>query len=178
MAALPTDTRLLAIYLNDHHSLLSAQLDRAGHVADTDGHRPGGACLRDLRDEFAEDLEALRQIMRALGLEIRETKAVLARAAERLGRFKPNGHLLTRSPLGRVVDLDALRTGVQGKLALWQVLHTLADTDSRLDREVLDGLLRRAELQITAVERLRIAAAVDTFGGADERAAHPEPLRS
>jgi hypothetical protein len=45
---------------------------------------------------------------------------------------------MRRSPLSDLIELEAMRTGVEGKAALWRALRALADSDSRLDCDELD----------------------------------------
>ncbi len=78
---------------------------------------------------------------------------------EKVGRLKFNGHLLTRSPLSGLEELELLRLGVEGKAAGWRTLRALADTDKRLDASRLDGLIGRARQQGELLEQLRIQAA-------------------
>jgi hypothetical protein len=114
-------------------------------------------------------------MMAALDVPVRRYKTVAAWAAERVGRFKPNGRLLSRSPLSRVIELEAMRLGVEGKAAAWRTLRVRAEHDPRLDTARLDGLVVRAREQIDELERLRVRAAADAFGGEVGRRAAPGP---
>jgi hypothetical protein len=104
---------------------------------------------------------------------VRHYKTVLAWAAEKVARLKPNGHVLTRSPLSRVVELEALRLGVEGKAAGWRTLRARAERDARLDGARLYELVKRATRQIDELERLRVEAAVEAFGGESAAADTP-----
>lgn len=65
---------------------------------------------------------------------------------------------MSHSPLSRIVELDGLITGVNGKLALWRALRDVADRDRRLDRAELERLMARAESQIARLhEHHRVA---------------------
>ena len=75
---------------------------------------------------------------------------------EVVGRLKPNGRLLSRSPLTDVLELEALRDAVAGKSAGWQVLRAVADSDPRLDTVLLDELYERAERQRGELEVLHL----------------------
>jgi hypothetical protein len=55
-----------------------------------------------------------------------DLKRVAALFTERAGRSKLNGHLLTYSPLSRVLELETLMSAVRGKQSLWVALHTAA----------------------------------------------------
>ncbi len=128
--------------------------------------------LRRLADEVAEDRAALIDIMRALGVTARAYKVCAGWIGEKVGRLKFNGHLLTRSPLSNLEELELLRLGVEGKAAGWRTLRALADTDKRLDASRLDGLIARARQQGELLEQLRIQAARQVISA--ERAAGHE----
>jgi len=65
-----------------------------------------------------------------------------------------NGRVAGYSPLSRVLELEVLALGVEGKRALWRI----AAGDARLDRVDLAALARRAERQRRLVERERLRA--------------------
>ena len=164
---LPTskpEPHLLGIYLNDHLAGSAGGLELAKRLAD--GHRDTAAAddLAWLVEQVAEDRDALIQILVQLKLPRTRYKEPLAWAAEKVGRLKPNGHLLDRSPLSSVVELEGMKLGVTGKLSAFRTLRTLADTDTRLDPAVLDELINRAQEQIARLEQLRVRAVVEAFG--------------
>ena len=71
--------------------------------------------------------------MASLDVSPAPVKAALAWAAEKAGRAKPNGQLRGDSPLGRLAEVEALVTGVSGKLSLWRALQQVAPGEPRLD---------------------------------------------
>ena len=86
-------------------------------------------------------------------------------AGEKLGRLKPNNHMLTPSPLSRVIELEGLVVGVTGKGALWDALRTtVGETVAGVD---LNELASRAESQRSRLEALRRTAAAEAFAPAD-----------
>src|SRR4051794_26454981 len=140
--AAPATTRsepaLLGIYLNDHLAGATGGMELARRAAGGHKDMPAGKQLAELADEIAEDREALKEIMTRLGVPVRQYKVAAAWAAERAGRLKLNGHLFDRSPLSSLVELEALRLGVEGKASLWRTLRSIADHDARLDAARLD----------------------------------------
>ena len=80
-----------------------------------------------------------------------------------MARLRPNGHLVDRSPLSSVVELEMLRLGVEGEAAGRRTLHALADRDSRLDKERLNELISRARRQSDTLEELRVLASSKAF---------------
>jgi len=84
--------------------------------------------------------------------------------AEKVGRLKLNGRIAGYSPLSRVVELEALGLGVEGKRALWRALAAEAARDARLEGVDLTALGSRAERQRRLIERERLRAAALAFG--------------
>ncbi|MEV4314241.1 hypothetical protein [Actinocrispum sp. NPDC049592] len=157
--------RYFAIYLNDHLAGAVAGTELAHRLAAAEPDIP---MLRTVADEISADQQALRNIMARLNVPVRSYKTWAAWAMEKVARLKPNAHLTSRSPLSRVLELEMLRLGVEGKAAGWRSLRARAHHDDRLDPGRVDELLKRAEQQRDQLEELRIQAAADAFGG------HPE----
>lgn len=150
---------LLAIYLNNHLAGSGGGVDLVRRMARTQRSTPLGTPLRQLASGIADDQAALRRIMHLLNVPERPLYVWLGRAGEKIGRLKPNGHLLRRSPLSTLIELEALRLGVLGKLELWTALaHSMGD-DPRLTLERLDELAGRAQQQADLIEDLRLQAA-------------------
>ncbi|MBT3161185.1 hypothetical protein KQH42_29065 [Streptomyces sp. CHA1] len=161
---------LLAVYLNDHLAGAAGGVELLRRAAQAARGQAASRQLHDLADEVAEDRASLMEIMRELDIRPRRSRLVLGRLGERAGRLKTNGHLLSRSPLSDLLELEAMRLGVEGKACCWRTLRELAGTDPRLDPRLLDRLLRRAEAQIARLERLRAQTAVATFRVAEPKA--------
>ncbi|MGW0966542.1 hypothetical protein [Streptomyces sp. NPDC002516] len=105
-----------------------------------------------------QDRDSLTQIMADLAVPTAYAKFALGWLAEKAGRAKPNGHLLSRSPLSDVLELESMLLSVQGMAACWRTLRALVETDGRLFPEHLDVLMERAGRQSAVLERLRLAA--------------------
>ena len=82
-----------------------------------------------------------------------------------VGRLKPNEQLTSYSPLSRVLEFEMLRSGVEGKLGLWDSLSEIADEDDRLDGDVLQALVARAERQLAGLRDHHRMAAREAFAG-------------
>ena len=148
---------LLGIYLNDHLGGATAGLDMFRRAAAAHRGTPAGDELARLAAEVAEDRASLLGIMAALGVPQRAYKVWGGWALEKVGRLKPNGHLLSRSPLSSLVELEALVLGVEGKGAGFRALRAAALP--ALDAAELDRLVERAARQAEVLERLRLEAA-------------------
>jgi hypothetical protein len=162
------DLTLLGIYLNDHLAGASIGVNLARRLAANEREWTNADLLDRIAGDIAQDRDALMNIMGALDVPIRRYKTWAAWTAERAGRLKLNGRAFTRSPLSRVLELEAMRLGVEGKAAGWRTLRADAEFDDRLDADWLDALIDRAQEQIDHLEGLRIEAAAVTFGGPDD----------
>ena len=146
----------LRIYLNDHLAGATAGTNLARRVARAAVGSPHEAALDSLARQIAEDRQALLETIRALGLAPQRTKAALGWVGERAGLLKSNGRLVRRSRLSPVLELEALRLGVQGKLLMWQALVAVAQEHSTgLDVDRLRELAQRAERQIATLDDMR-----------------------
>ena len=161
---MPGDS-LLAIYLNDHLAGATGGLELARRSSRQNQEGELGSFLRRLADEIAEDREALSRIMQTLDIGRDRVKVAGGWTAEKLGRLKPNGRLTGYSPLSRVVELEGLIVGVNGKLALWQSLLQVAPAEPRIDTAEIEALARRAEAQIEELRRHHRGAATEAFAG-------------
>jgi hypothetical protein len=158
-----SEPELLGIYLNDHLAGATGGAELARRVAGSHQGDPGGA-LQRFAAEVAQDRAALLEIMAALGIPVRSYKVCAAWIGEKAARLKLNGHLLARSPLSSLEELEMMRLGVEGKAAGWRTLRALAETDTRLDSGQLDELISRARRQADLLEELRVSAAGKVIG--------------
>jgi hypothetical protein len=158
---------ILGIYLNDHlaGSTIGTELARRMAASARDLPAPGNV-LKQLAADIAEDRATLLEIMATLGVQVQSYKVYAAWIGEKAGRLKLNGHLLSRSPLSSLEEVETLRLGVEGKGAGWRTLRVLAERDSRLDAGRLDELISRAAHQSDLLEKLRAGAAGQIFKNA------------
>ncbi|OEV26587.1 hypothetical protein AN219_24930 [Streptomyces nanshensis] len=156
----------LAIYLNDHLLGATSGSELARRVAKRHAMSAAGATLLRVADEIAQDRAALLRIMHGFGLPVRRYRTAAGWLLEKAGRAKTNGFLVRRAPLSSVLELEALRLGVEGKRLMWQALHALEGPRSAvLDEEQLSGLLRRAREQSATLEELQLKAATGVLDG-------------
>jgi len=149
-------SNLLAIYLNDHLAGSTVGVELARRARGSNKGTELGEFLATLVTEIEEDRDTLQDAMEAVGAGRDRLKVTGGWASEKLGRLKLNGSLLGYSPLSRVVELEGLRLGVEGKACLWRMLRELADP--RLSGFDFDALIARAERQRDELERHRLEA--------------------
>lgn len=149
----------LEIYLRDHHAGAVGGLELVGRMVDEESQGRGlhgdteyATFLRRLRSEMQRDLEALEAEMRRFGASPSRVKDTLSWLAEKLGRLKLNGELTGRSPLGRVLELEALNGAIHAKQRLWKTLVSWSETAPALASTSYAALYEAAEQQAKDVE--------------------------
>ncbi len=157
------DVKLLGIYLNDHLAGSAAGLELARRAARENRGTPLGDFLATLATELQEDRAMLQQVQRALNIPRDHLKQGTAWVMERLSRLKLNGRLLRSSPLSRMMELEGLFLGSQGRRLLWRLLKRLARTDRRLGGFDFEVLIARTEMHLRGLERWRLLAADTAF---------------
>jgi hypothetical protein len=157
------DEARLANYLQDHYAASSAGIELFKRAADQQSDAVARTALTRIIEQVDDERVALERYLAAVGAKPDPVKNAGAWVAEKLGRFKPNGELIRRSPLSDVVELEVLRVAVEGKAAGWRVLRKLAETEDRFKADELEALLKIAAAQIEELEELRMSAADRAF---------------
>jgi hypothetical protein len=146
----------LSIYLRNHEAAARAGHDLVRRTASNQRRKPYGRDLQQLLVESQEDLDALHGLMRRLEVNPDPVLGTALRLGERVGRLKPNGHLVRRAPLSDLVEVEGLLAVTQLKAAGWRAL-VAAGVGQGAE---LDDLLRRAERQLERISGLhRLVAA-------------------
>ena len=155
--------KLLRIYLNDHLAGATAGYELARRCESNNRESELGAYLRDFLRELEEDIAQLRRVLDLVGGTEDRLKQATAWAAEKVGRLKLNGQLTGYSDLSRMLEVEGLRLGVEGKLSLWRSLRHVAGADTRLQGVDFETLIERAKRQVEALEMHRLSAAARAF---------------
>jgi hypothetical protein len=157
------DEGRLGSYLQDHYAGSSAVIELFRRAAAQQTDPVARTALAAMTERIEAEQTALERYLAAVGSKPDPVKNAGAWVAEKLGRFKPNGELIRRSPLSDVVELEALRVATEGKAAGWRVLRKLAEDEDRFEAAEFDALLEDADSQLDELERLRMAAALRVF---------------
>ncbi|MDQ1423512.1 MAG: transaldolase, partial [Acidimicrobiaceae bacterium] len=145
----------IAKYLKHHHSGAMVGCRLAQRLAH--GAVNTASTLSGLEKAVREDRHALERTMDAFG-----ARTVMHRAAAWISDVAAHinySGLRKRSAVGRLLELETMVLGLEGKRRLWVSLEAIAVDDSRLDEAHLAELLRRADEQLDVVERARVEAA-------------------
>ncbi|QNE20509.1 hypothetical protein F1D05_24585 [Kribbella qitaiheensis] len=157
------DEGRLGTYLQDHYAGSSAGIELFRRAADQQSDPVTRTALTRIIEQVDAERVALERFLAAVGSKPDPVKNAGAWVAEKLGRFKPNGELIRRSPLSDVAELEMLRIAVEGKAAGWRVLRKLAEDEERFVVAEFDALLKDAAAQIEELEELRMATALKVF---------------
>jgi hypothetical protein len=160
-------TKALGVYLNDHLAGSVAGVSLIEQSRDHNKGTPLGAFLDGLLDEVRADQQALEGLMEQLGIDKSQIKQAGTWLVEKFTRLKFMTSGGTGEGLRNLLELEALRLGVQGKHALWLALEEVADLDPRLAGADVKTLRARAELQIEGIEEHRLEAARGAFLDSD-----------
>lgn len=159
------DRDLLSTYLNDHLGGATAGRDLAERLLEQNRATRYEPFLERVSQEISEDRETLLAVMRRLDISESRLKVAGGWAGEKLARLKPNERLTGYSPLSRLLELEGLATGVQGKLSLWQVLGACAGAEPELREIDFMALEQRARRQLEGLEEHRVEAGREALVG-------------
>jgi len=151
-------------YLNDHLAGSISALELIAHWVKVQKGEPLGSFFVEIQREIKADQDALRDVMRALGVEESKMRQAGAWAAEKVGRARLIIAGDEQGSLGLVLTLEGLIMGVTGKKLMWRALA--AAKLPKLKSYNFEEPQRRAEQQIERIEAERMSAIREAFAGA------------
>lgn len=152
----------LTTYLNDHLGGSKFGVQHAQNSASRYEGTPLGDTFAQLAEEIGDDIDTLKSLMDALGIPVHKFKRAGAAIGERLLRLKANGNWIGRSPLDRLLDLEILSLGIEGKHVLWVGLGA---SGVKADGFDFAALAEAAEDQRARLEAHRPKAAAEALTG-------------
>jgi hypothetical protein len=147
----------LQVYLHDHLAGSNFAIELLKSLRDQEAHPELAPLAVTLLAEVEKDASLLRGVLDHVGKSPLDVKEALAWVAEKASRFK----LRHQEPgsLGTFEALETLSLGIMGKLALWNVLPTIAGLDPRIPKLDFETLAASAKDQFVRVEEHRIKLA-------------------
>lgn len=153
----------LRTYLNDHRAGAEAGLQLAEDCRDNNPTDPLHDFLSELVTEIEEDIETLDDIYGRLHSTENPLKKGSAWLFSKVSRLKLENLFLQYSSLTRLEELEALLLGVRGKLALWNTLESVCESDPRFTDVDFTRLQQRAQRQIEGLKKHHLTAARQAF---------------
>ena len=154
---------LLGVYLNDHLAGSAAGTELSQKLRDNHKGTEFGDAMAALHRDIAQDKEALEELMGQLEVERHPVKEAAGWALEKLSRLRLNPALTGGAEVTRLLEIEALSLGIEGKLRMWAALKEAAATNPRLAGTDFDHLIERARGQRRTLEPHRLAAAAAAF---------------
>lgn len=151
----------LATYLHDHLAGSNFAVELLRNLQDQHTNEPLGQFASALQVEIERDREVLQQIIDQAGGGTEPLKEAVAWVGEKVSRFKLR--YATSPEFGTFETLELLVLGIEGKLALWRTLSSIAPDDLRVRGHDFKALLSRAQAQRAKVEERRFQAAGPAF---------------
>jgi hypothetical protein len=141
-------------YLNDHRAGAAAGTALVRRIWRSNRRTKWGPVIEKVAETIEQDLVVLDEVRDAAGVSGGDLKRVAALLTERAGRLKLNGHILTYSPLSRVLELEALMSAVRGKQSLWVALRTAAPSHPEWSDFDFAALEERGSEQLETLGRV------------------------
>ncbi len=166
--ALVAETRLLAIYLDDHVAVVVGTRELVKRMLGQTRDEAIRSFLEELQPELEHSERELTRALEELGRRPSIAKRTAAWLAEKAGRIKPNGNISGYSPLTRVVELEYLATALELERSCWRTLHAAAPQLARPDG-AFAAEAKRVEQRLQLADDLRQEAAEAALVAQDER---------
>ena len=156
---MPDARKALGTYVNDHLAGSAAGLELLRFIV---GSNPGTELARELEPtigQLQEERRMLGRLLGRLGVRVDPVRQGVAWAGEKAARVRFARFVTRDADLSRLLELEAMSAGVDGKRCLWWSLLAIEDDHPELAELPLRDLEERARQQRELLERHRLAAA-------------------
>jgi hypothetical protein len=161
---MPGPHELLGTYLTDHLAGAAAAVELVAKARSKADGTPLAAFLAGLAGAIESDRDALAALIDRLGVQKSPLKQLGASAAEKISRLRLHERVTGSDELSRLMELESLALGIEGKLRLWRSLKAVVDHHPALAATDLDSLADRATHQLGELEVHRLEAAAAALG--------------
>ncbi|MGH8906328.1 MAG: hypothetical protein ACRD0K_07400 [Egibacteraceae bacterium] len=158
-----TVTESAESYFTGHLAGAEAAIKLVRRMAASDQGTALGGFASSLARDIEEDKSLLEEIMAQLDISPSGIQEALTRVAEQAGHMLLERQAGDDEAMVKLIRLETLSLGIEGKRCLWKALKEGAALDPRLAKTDFDDLIRRAESQRDAVEQHRLTAARAMF---------------
>lgn len=160
------ETEPLDVYLNDHLAGSAAAVELVERIRANNEGTALATHMDGLLLEIERDRDTLGEVMTQLGVKRSTSKQVAGKVLETLSRLRLNERITGSDDVTRLLELEALSLGIEGKLLLWRALSEVAETRPELAGFDLPTLASGAVSQRAGVEPFRLESAVAALGPA------------
>jgi len=161
----PQNERRLKIYLDDHLALMLGELALVRRCQRSNRRNPLGKFLEQVHVEVNAQRSIVRDLLQRLGNKESKLKGGGAWLAEKAGRLKLNGTLLSYSSLSRVLELETLAAAALERVAMWDNLDAIAASDSRLNGITFAFFRQESDGHLEQLNTHRRNAAAEALSG-------------
>ncbi len=149
----------LDVYLNDHLAASAAAVELVERIAENNPGTALAAHLEGLRDEIEADRATLSAVIERCGVTPSKPKQVTGKVLETLTRFRLNERVTGSPDVTRLMELESLSLGIEGKASLWRSLQQVEASRPELGSFNLAALVVRATAQRSGLEPFKQEAA-------------------
>ena len=160
----------LESYLNDHLAGSAAAVELVERIRATNEGTPLAVHLEGLGREIEADRDTLGDVMERLGVVRSTPKQVVGKVMETLSRLRLNERVTGGPEISRLMELETLSLGIEGKVSLWRSLNHVADSRPELAEFDIASLIVRAVGQRSGLEPFRLEAAAGALAPAPDSA--------
>ena len=158
------DNEPLDSYLNDHLAGAAAAVELVERIRDNNQGTALATVMEGLGPDFEADRVTLQEVMERLGVARSTPKQVAGKVLETLSRLRLNERITGSPHVTRLMELETLSLGIEGKLALWRALDQITAPRPDLAAFDLPALMDRAVDQRARIEPYRLEAAATALG--------------
>jgi hypothetical protein len=149
----------LAAYLNDHLAGSVMAVDLLAQLEETHAGTEIERVLTELRADIEADRRELKILMNKLKITESRPRKATAWLTAKLAELKLRVEDKKGGPLRLLESVEAVALGIDGKLALWRSLATVAELAVELRGVDYERLGQRAQAQRRRIEEIRLTAA-------------------
>ncbi|MDQ2889311.1 MAG: hypothetical protein M3R65_01990 [Gemmatimonadota bacterium] len=151
-------------YLRDHLAGAAGAIALMQHVEHAYADSGVALLMTNVRRDVEQDRDTLVRIAAALGAHESTPRTLSGWLGEKFAELKLRLDGGKAGPLHLLEALEAIGMGIDGKLALWSALRTVAASRAALESDDFELLIQRARDQRARVESARLEAAREVFG--------------
>ena len=157
----------LDVYLNDHLAASAAAVELVERIGANNEGTALATHMEGLGREIEADRQTLGAVMERFGVPRSTPKQLAGKVLETLSRLRLNEHVTRNAHVTRLMEIETLSLGIEGKLALWRSLSHVTATRPELAGFDLPSLMDRAVDQRNGLEPHRLEAAATALGASE-----------